>query len=47
VRRQGDRERVAIRMWMPGKHNVLNALAAFGVDDAEGVADNAIVVALE
>ncbi|MFP6789274.1 MAG: UDP-N-acetylmuramate--L-alanine ligase [Thalassolituus sp.] len=47
VQRPGDREPLAIRMRMPGKHNVLNALAAIAVADDEGVADNAIVVALE
>ena len=47
VQRPGDREPLAIRMRMPGKHNVLNSLAAIAVADDEGVADNAIVVALE
>ena len=47
VQRPGDRAPLAIRMRMPGKHNVLNALAAIAVADDEGVADNAIVVALE
>ena len=47
VQRPGDREPLAIRMRMPGRHNVLNALAAIAVADDEGVADNAIVVALE
>ncbi|WP_320819880.1 UDP-N-acetylmuramate--L-alanine ligase [Thalassolituus sp.] len=47
VQRPGDRDPLEIRMRMPGKHNVLNALAAIAVADDEGVADNAIVVALE
>jgi UDP-N-acetylmuramate--alanine ligase len=47
VQRPGDHEPLAIRMRMPGKHNVLNALAAIAVADDEGVADTAIVVALE
>lgn len=47
VRRPGNRTDLAIRMRMPGKHNVLNALAAIAVADDEGVADNAIQTALE
>lgn len=47
VRRPGNREDLAIRMRMPGKHNVLNALAAMAVADDEGVTDCAIQAALE
>lgn len=38
---------LAIRLNLPGKHNALNALAAIAVATDEGLADNAIVNALE
>lgn len=47
VQRPGDKADLDIRVRMPGKHNVLNALAAIAVADDEGVADNAIQTALE
>ncbi len=45
--RPGDRLPLNIRMRMPGRHNVLNALATVAVADEEGVADDAIRSALE
>ncbi|MAS25078.1 MAG: UDP-N-acetylmuramate--L-alanine ligase [Oceanospirillaceae bacterium] len=47
VHRPGDRSDLNIRLRMPGKHNVLNALATIAVADDEGVSDEAIVNALE
>ncbi|WP_199244053.1 UDP-N-acetylmuramate--L-alanine ligase [Bacterioplanes sanyensis] len=47
VRRPGDRADLSIRMRMPGRHNVLNALAAIAVADDEHVSDVAIQTALE
>jgi len=47
VHRPGGRESLNIRLRMPGKHNVLNALATIAVADDEGVQDSAIVSALE
>lgn len=47
VRRPHDKPSLTIRMRMPGRHNVLNALAAIAVADDEGVSDVAIQRALE
>ncbi len=49
VRRAGmdDREDLQVRLAMPGKHNVLNALAAIAIATDEGVADEAILQGLE
>ena len=47
VKRIGDKSDLEIRLRMPGKHNVLNALAAIAVADDEGVEDSAIQSALE
>jgi len=47
VHRPGKSEPLAIRMRMPGDHNVLNALAAIAVAEDEGVDEKAIVTALE
>ena len=47
VKRPGGRPDLNIRMRMPGKHNVLNALSAIAVADDEGVKDGAIQTALE
>ncbi len=42
VRRPGDRSDLTIELRMPGRHNVLNALAAIAVATDEGVDDAAI-----
>lgn len=47
VRRPQGKPSLTIRMRMPGRHNVLNALAAIAVADDEGVSDQAIQGALE
>lgn len=47
VHRPGGRCDLDITLRMPGKHNVLNALATIAVADDEGVSDAAIVTALE
>lgn len=47
VHRPGGRPSLNIRLRMPGKHNVLNALATIAVADDEGVQDAAIISALE
>lgn len=47
VKRKNGKADLDIRMRMPGKHNVLNALAAIAVADDEGVADDAMQSALE
>lgn len=47
VHRPGKETPLAVRMRMPGKHNVLNALAAIAVAEDEGVDETAIVSALE
>jgi UDP-N-acetylmuramate--alanine ligase len=47
VHRPGGRSDLDITLRMPGKHNVLNALATIAVADDEGVSDAAIVTALE
>ncbi len=45
--RNNGRPPLSISLRMPGKHNVLNALAAIAVSDDEGVEDEYIVAALE
>ena len=47
VERPSGRAPLAITLRMPGRHNVLNALATIAVADDEGVADQDIVAALE
>jgi UDP-N-acetylmuramate--alanine ligase len=47
VHRPGKETPLAVRMRMPGRHNVLNALAAIAVAEDEGVDETAIVSALE
>jgi UDP-N-acetylmuramate--alanine ligase len=47
VKRNNGKADLDIRMRMPGKHNVLNALAAIAVSDDEGVSDDAMQSALE
>ena len=47
VHRPGADTPLAVRMRMPGKHNVLNALAAIAVAEDEGVNSDAIISALE
>lgn len=47
VHRPGKDAPLSIRMRMPGKHNVLNALAAIAVAEDEGVDEQSIVRALE
>ncbi|WP_369985111.1 UDP-N-acetylmuramate--L-alanine ligase [Thalassolituus sp.] len=47
VHRPGKETPLAVRMRMPGRHNVLNALAAIAVAEDEGVDEAAIVSALE
>ncbi|MDX1635011.1 MAG: UDP-N-acetylmuramate--L-alanine ligase [Marinobacter sp.] len=42
VRRPGDRSDLEVELKMPGRHNVLNALAAIAVATDEGVEDSAI-----
>ncbi|PSF10503.1 UDP-N-acetylmuramate--L-alanine ligase [Marinobacter fuscus] len=42
VRRPGDRPNLAVELKMPGRHNVLNALATIAVATDEGVDDQAI-----
>ncbi|HCV13156.1 MAG TPA: UDP-N-acetylmuramate--L-alanine ligase, partial [Candidatus Accumulibacter sp.] len=46
VRVNGSVSRLSIRLNLPGRHNVLNALAAIAVASELGVADAAIVKAL-
>lgn len=47
VKRPGDKQDLQIRLRMPGKHNVLNALSAIAVATDEGIGDEAIIRALE
>lgn len=47
VHRPGKEVPLAVRMRMPGEHNVLNALAAIAVAEDEGVDETSIVNALE
>ncbi|EAT10946.1 UDP-N-acetylmuramate--L-alanine ligase [Bermanella marisrubri] len=47
VKRPGDNKDLQIRLRMPGRHNVLNALSAIAVATDEGIADDAIIRALE
>lgn len=47
VKRINGKSDLDIRMKMPGKHNVLNALAAIAVADDEGVQDDAMQSSLE
>ncbi|WP_371824052.1 UDP-N-acetylmuramate--L-alanine ligase [Hahella sp. HN01] len=46
AKRPGDQPDLRISLNMPGKHNVLNALAVIAVASDEGIADEAIVSAL-
>ena len=46
VRRNGSESRMAVVLNLPGKHNVLNALAAIAVASELGVDDKAILTAL-
>jgi len=46
VRRAGHADGLAVTLNLPGRHNVLNALAAIAVATELGVADNAIQTAL-
>lgn len=46
VRKNGSEHRVSITLNLPGRHYVLNALAAFAVATELGVSDDAIVKAL-
>lgn len=47
AKRPGDHGDLTVKLRMPGQHNVLNALAAIAVATDEGIADHAIVLALE
>ena len=47
VNRPGDKATLEIKLNLPGKHNVSNALAAIAVASELGVADDAIVKGLE
>jgi UDP-N-acetylmuramate--alanine ligase len=47
AKRPGEHADLTIKLRMPGQHNVLNALAAIAVATDEGIADDAIVLALE
>lgn len=42
VKRPGDRSDLVVELKMPGRHNVLNALAVIAVATDEGIADEAI-----
>ena len=46
VRENGGFERIAVTLNLPGRHNVLNALAAIAVASEVGVADDDIISAL-
>jgi len=41
--RPGNKKPLAITLNMPGKHNVLNALAAIAVSEDEEISDEAMV----
>ncbi|MCP8900243.1 UDP-N-acetylmuramate--L-alanine ligase [Gilvimarinus xylanilyticus] len=43
---QGDAEPLTVRLNIPGKHNILNALAVIAVARDEGISDDAIVSGL-
>lgn len=47
AKRPGDHADLKIKLRMPGQHNVLNALSAIAVATDEGIADEAIITALE
>jgi UDP-N-acetylmuramate--alanine ligase len=47
AKRPGKKKDLRIKLRMPGKHNVLNALAAIAVASDEKIADDAIIRALE
>jgi UDP-N-acetylmuramate--alanine ligase len=47
AKRPAGHDDLTIRLRMPGRHNVLNALSAIAVATDEGIADDAIVRALE
>ncbi|MAR01090.1 MAG: UDP-N-acetylmuramate--L-alanine ligase [Oceanospirillaceae bacterium] len=47
VHRPDNKAPLSIRMKIPGRHNVLNALAAIAIAEDEGVKEQAIISALE
>lgn len=47
AKRPKGHEDLTIKLRMPGRHNVLNALSAIAVATDEGISDQAIVIALE
>jgi len=47
AKRPGDLSDLHIKLRMPGRHNVLNALSAIAVATDENISDDAIVTALE
>ena len=47
VERPGNQKTLEIDLNMPGRHNILNALAAIAVSSDEGVSDRAIVAGLK
>jgi len=47
AKRPAEHADLKVKLRMPGQHNVLNALAAIAVATDEGIADDAIVLALE
>ena len=47
AKRPADQKDLRIKLRMPGKHNVLNALAAIAVASDENISDEAIIEALE
>jgi len=47
AKRPNELKDLKIKLRMPGKHNVLNALAAIAVASDEKISDEAIVIALE
>lgn len=47
AKRPGNHKDLAIKLRMPGRHNVLNALSAIAVATDENISDEAIVSALE
>jgi UDP-N-acetylmuramate--alanine ligase len=47
AKRPAGKKDLSIKLRMPGKHNVLNALAAIAVASDEDISDEAIMIALE
>lgn len=47
VERPGNLETLQVELNMPGRHNILNALAAIAVSSDEGVSDRAIIAGLK